>query len=61
MRRMINKDNNEAAVKEVAAEMKKWAGNDEKKQKELRDYARLVVRLGYGTDAAQAALKKLAE
>lgn len=61
MRSMINKDNTDDAVKRIAEEMKKWAGNDEKKLAELRDYARLVAGLGYGTEAAQAALKKLGE
>ena len=61
MRRMIQKDNGEDAVKGIADEMRKWAGRDEKKQQELRDYARLVVRLGYGSESAQVALKKLAE
>lgn len=61
MRQMIQKDNSEDAVKRIADEMKKWAGRDEKKLAELRDYARLVVRLAYGNEHAQAALKKLAE
>jgi hypothetical protein len=61
MRKMINKDNDETTCKKIADEMKKWAGADEKKIAELRDYARLVVRLQYGTEHAQAALKKLAE
>lgn len=61
MRRMINKDNSEADVKAVVADMLKWAGNDAKKRQELRDYAKLVADLRYGTEQAQAALKKLAE
>ncbi|MSQ95639.1 MAG: hypothetical protein EXR98_13910 [Gemmataceae bacterium] len=61
MRQMIQKDNSEDAVKRIAGEMKKWAGRDEKKQTELRDYARLVVRLAYGNEHAQASLKKLSE
>lgn len=61
MRQMIQKDNTEDAVKAIADSMKKWAGADEKKLAEVRDYARLVVRLGYGNEHAQAALKKLAE
>ena len=48
-------------MKGVADEMKKWAGTDEKKLAELRDYAKLVAGLKYGTEHAQAALKKLAE
>jgi hypothetical protein len=61
MRKMINKDNDEDAVKRIAEEMKKWASNDEKKLTELREYCRMVAGLRYGTEAAQAALKKLAE
>jgi hypothetical protein len=61
MRRMIQKDNSEDAVKAIADEMRKWAGSDEKKQKELRDYAQLVVQLSYGNEHAQTTLKKLAE
>ncbi|MBM3996249.1 MAG: hypothetical protein FJ303_19165 [Planctomycetes bacterium] len=61
MRKMIQKDNSEATVKAVAADMKKWAGDDAKKQQELRDYCRLVVRLQYGNEHAQGMLKKLAE
>jgi len=60
MRRMIQMTNDEATVKQVADEMVKWAGSDAKKQTELRDYCRMVVRLGYGTEAAQRMLKKLA-
>ena len=61
MRKMIQKDNTEEMCKKVAEDMKKWAGNDEKKQKELREYAQFVAQLGYGSEHAQAALKKLAE
>src|ERR1043165_6032598 len=61
MRKMINKNNSEQDVKDIADEMKKWAGTDEKKLAEMRDYAKLVAGLGYGTEHAQAALKKLAE
>ena len=61
MRQMINKDNTEEVVKGITDEMKKWAGDDAKKRQELRDYAKLVADLGYGTEHAQKALKKLAE
>ncbi len=60
MRQMIQKTNDEATVKRVADDMAKWAGDDAKKQAELRDYCRLIVRLGYGTEAAQRELKRLA-
>lgn len=60
MRQMIQKTNDERAVKQIAEEMVKWAGNDAAKQKELREYCRMVAGLGYGTEAAQKMLKKLA-
>ncbi len=60
MRRMIQKDNDEAAVQRIADEMTRWAGEDRARRAQLTDYCRLVVRLGYGTEAAQKALKKLA-
>lgn len=61
MRQMIQKTNTEADVKRIADEMRKWAGRDEARQKELRAYCRQVADLMYGTEAAQAALKKLGE
>lgn len=60
MRQIIQKDATAEAVKKVADEMTKWA-DDDKKKKELKDFAKQVVGLGYGTEHAQAALKKLAE
>jgi hypothetical protein len=61
MRQMIQKDNTEEMVKSIADEMRKWAGRDEAKLKVLRAYAAQIVEARYGTEAAQAALKKLAE
>lgn len=61
MRQMIQKVNTERDVARIADEMKKWAGTDEKKQKELRAYAQRVVDLAYGNEHAIAALKKLAK
>jgi hypothetical protein len=60
MRRMIQKDNDEATVQRIADEMNRWAGTDQGRRAELTEYCRLVVRLRYGTSAAQQALKKLA-
>jgi hypothetical protein len=60
MRQMIQMDNDAATVERIAAAMTTWAGDDATKQAELRDYCRLVVQLGYGTDAAKKALAKLA-
>ncbi len=61
MRQLIQKDNSAEKVKMVIDDMNKWAGDDEKKIAELREYAGLVAGLGYGTEAAQSELKKLAE
>jgi hypothetical protein len=61
MRQMINKDNSADQVKSIAEDMKKWAGDDEKRMAELRAYAKFVVDLNYGTDDARAALKTLAK
>ena len=60
MRRMINKNNDEATVKDIAAEMVQWAGTDAKKQAQLKEYCKLIVKLDYGTDAAKKALRRLA-
>ncbi len=61
MRQLIQKDNTAEKVKTVIDAMKKWAGDDETKLVELREYASLVAGLGYGTEAALSELKKLAE
>lgn len=60
MRRMINKSNDEAAVGDIAREMVKWAGEDAKRKAQLKEYCKLIVKLGYGTPAAQKALQRLA-
>ncbi|MSU79158.1 MAG: hypothetical protein EXS16_13845 [Gemmataceae bacterium] len=61
VRLLIQKENTDDTCKRIAGEMREWAGKDEKKQAELREYAQLIVRLGYGNEHAQAAFKKLAE
>jgi hypothetical protein len=60
MRRLIQPTIDAAAVQEIADRMARWAGADAKKQAELADYCTLVLRLGYGNEAAKQALKKLA-
>jgi hypothetical protein len=60
MRKMIQKTNDETAVQEIAAQMRKWAGDDAGRQKELRDYCRMILDLDYGTEACKKALKQLA-
>ena len=61
VRAIIQKDNSDEDVKRIANMMIEWAGKDEKRQAELREYARTIVRAGYGNEYAQAAMKKLAE
>jgi hypothetical protein len=61
MRRLIQPTLEGTAVQAVADAMIQWAGDDAKKKAELADYCRLVLQLGYGSEAAKQALKKLAE
>jgi hypothetical protein len=60
MRRLIQKDASEETVKEVAAAMRKWAGDDAEKKAQLTAYCKKVLELGYGNDLAKRALKRLA-
>jgi len=60
MRQLIQKDNDEAKIKETVAAMLKWAGEDAAKKKQLKEYCQKVVGLGYGNELAQKALKRLA-
>jgi hypothetical protein len=39
--------------------MVQWAGDDAKKKAELKSYCKQIADLGYGTDAAKKALKRL--
>lgn len=61
MRQMIQKDNDEAKVKDTLAALQKWAGDDAAKKKQLKEYCQKIVDLGYGNDLAKRALKRLAE
>jgi hypothetical protein len=60
MRKLIQLTNDDAAVKMIAGEMQKWAGENADRQAELRAYCRQIVDLNYGTEACKEALKKLA-
>lgn len=60
MRRMIQKTNDEDTVATIARAMTEWAGQDAKKQTELKEYCKLIVKLEYGTEAARKALRRLA-
>ncbi|HYV37543.1 MAG TPA: hypothetical protein VE988_17690 [Gemmataceae bacterium] len=60
MRQMIQQTNDDATVTKLAGAMLLWAGKDEAKQTELREYCRLILQLGYGTPYCQKMLAKIA-
>lgn len=60
MRKLLQQNNDEATVKDVADAMVKWAGEDARKKAQLAEYCKTVVKLGYGNDLAKRALKRLA-
>ena len=57
MRRLIGLQADRSQVEQAAEAMARWAGDDPRKKAELADYCRLVLGLGYGTDAAKDALE----
>jgi hypothetical protein len=61
LRRILQKDIDDAGVNRVIAAMKKWAGDDAAKRKELQAACQRVLRGDLGNETARAALKKLAE
>ena len=61
LRRILAKDIDEAGVNRVVAAMKKWAGDDADKKKQLQEACRRILRGNQGNETAQAALKKLTE
>jgi hypothetical protein len=61
LRRIINKDIDEAGVNRVVAAMKKWAGDDADKRKELQQACRRILRQNTANETALAALKKLTD
>jgi hypothetical protein len=60
MRQMIQPANDEARVRDIAEQMKKWAGDDGERKTDLAEFCKRIVHLKYGTEAAQKALKQLA-
>lgn len=60
MRRMIQPTNDDAAVKEITEAMLKWAGDNPQRKDDLKQFAVRIAHLGYGSDPAKAAIKKLA-
>ncbi len=61
LRRLLAKDIDEAGVNRAVAAMKKWAGDDADKRKQLQEACRRILRGNMANETAQAALKKLAE
>ncbi len=61
LRRVLQKDIEEAGVKRVVAAMKNWAGDDAAKRKQLQAACRRILQGDLGNETARAALKKLAE
>lgn len=61
LRRLLQKDIEEAGVNRVVAAMKKWAGDDAAKRKELQAACQRILNSDRGNETARAALKKLAE
>lgn len=60
MRQLIGLQADQSRIDQGAAAMVRWAGDDPRKKSELADYCRLVLSLGYGTDAAKDALRRMA-
>lgn len=61
MRQLIQRDADKARIGQTVLEMVQWAGNDARKRAELVEYSKQVLGLGYGTEMARDALKRLAE
>jgi hypothetical protein len=60
MRAMIQQTNDDSKVKETAEAMLKWAGDNPRKKAQLVEYCKKVIKLGYGNEIAQKALKRIA-
>jgi hypothetical protein len=61
MRQLIQRDADKTRIGQAVLAMVQWAGNDARKRAELVEYAKQVLELGYGSDMAKDALKRLAE
>ncbi|WP_406700468.1 hypothetical protein V5E97_16805 [Singulisphaera sp. Ch08] len=61
MRQLIQLKAEQSQVDQTAKEMARWAGDDPRKKSELAQYSKLVIELGYGTEAAKNALKAMAK
>lgn len=60
MRRLIQPSNDEATVKEISEAMHKWAGDSPQRKTDIKEFAVRIAHLGYGSESAKAAIKKLA-
>lgn len=61
MRRLIQQDATGTQIGQTVKEMVVWAGGDARRKAELIEYGKQVLELGYGTEAAQDALRRLTE
>jgi hypothetical protein len=61
MRQLIQRDADRSRIGQTVQAMVQWAGNDARKRSELAEYAQQVLALGYGSEMAKDALKRLAE
>lgn len=61
MRQLIQLKAEKEEVAQAASAMAAWAGDDDRKKSELAQFCNLVLELGYGTEAAKAALIRMAK
>lgn len=61
LRAVIRKDAAEEDVKKAAEAVEKFVGNDKEQQKQVAEIAAVVVKQGYGTEAAQKQMKAWGE
>jgi hypothetical protein len=60
MRQLIGLQADPSQVEKAAEAMTRWAGDDPRKRADLAEYSKLVLGLGYGSEAAKAALTRMA-
>jgi hypothetical protein len=60
MRPLIGLQADQAEVDKASEAMARWAGDDPRKKSELAEYSKLVLGLGYGTEAARVVLQRMA-
>jgi len=60
MRSMIQPTNDEETVKQISAAMLQWAGDSIDRKDDLRQFAKRIAHLGYGSEPAKKEINKLA-